>query len=195
MTDSTPPGPAFNHPRGMNQGTDKQKHSHNAFSNGPHGRIPQGQTPLPGKSSGYGFGGLEDDSGFISSNLENITRDQCFRISFKRRTGDHKNVVIIYTYKYNNENHQVFEDTFQRIDDVHTIMLDTSHVNRWKVNFLAQDQSVPIVNYAAEEISNLHKQEFANWILSTGLTLCRDEVSVHYTFKKNKLSKKTKQDI
>ncbi len=177
MTDTTPPGPAFNRPRGTNQGPDAQRNSHNAFSNyGPHGRIPQGPTRLPGKHSGFGFGGLEDDSGFISSNLENINRDQCFQISFRRLTGEHKNIVCIHTYHYNNTNNQLFGNTFQSINDVHTVMLDTSYENRWKVNFLAQDKSIPIVNYGAAEVSNLQKQEFANWILSTGLTLCRDEV-------------------
>jgi hypothetical protein len=56
-------------------------------------------------------------------------------------------------------------------------MLDTSASDRWKVNFLAADQSIQIVNYAADEISDSHKKEFASYILVyTRLTLCRDEV-------------------
>ena len=169
---TTPPGPAFDRPRGTNQGPDAH------FS---HGRTPAGPRRLPPAHSGYGLGGLEDDSGFIvAPNLENTNRNPCFQISFKRlagKTSEHKNLVLIHTYHYNDENHQIFENTFQRIDNVHTVMLDTSHTNRWKVNFLAEDKSIAIVNYAAEEISDGHKQEFANWILgSTGLTLCRDEV-------------------
>ena len=178
---TTPPGPAFNRPRGINQGPGKQNHSqHHAFSKGPHGSIPKGPTQLPGKNSGYGLGGLEDHSGFIlAPNLENTKRNPCFQISFKRlasKTSEHRNLFLIHEYKYNDENHQIFKDTFTRIEGVHTVMLDTSHANRWKVNFLAEDKSIAIVNYAAEEISDVHKQEFANWILSTGLTLCRDEI-------------------
>jgi hypothetical protein len=188
MTDSIPRGPAYAHPRGTNQGPGPNRHSNFPFDGyGPHGGIPKGPRRLPPAGSGYGSGRLEDDSGFIlAPNLENTNRDPCYRISFKRlagKTSEHKNLFIIHTYKYDDENHQEFENTFQRIVDVHTIVLDTSEANRWKVNFLAkdtfaQDTSIPIVNYAADEISDKHKRDLANWILSTGLTLCRDQVQL-----------------
>jgi len=183
MTDPTPRGPAYAQPRGINQGPGNTRHPNFPFSNHrPHGDIPKGPRRLPPADSGYGLGRLEDDSGFIlAPNLENTNRDPCFQISFKRlasKTSEHKNLFIIHTYNYNDENHQIFSNEFQRIVDVHTIMLDTSHANRWKVNFLAQDTSISIVNYAAGEISDKHKRDFANWILSTGLTLCRDEVQL-----------------
>jgi hypothetical protein len=188
MTDPTPRGPAYAQPRGINQGPGKMRHPDvSQFSNHrPHGDIPKGPRRLPPADSGYGRGGLEDYNGFIfAPNLENTERNPCYQISFKRLAGkssEHKNLVLIHTYHYDDDNHQIFDNTFTRIEDVHTIMLDTSHANRWKVNFLAQDQlsardvSIPIVDYAAEEISDVLKRDFANWIISTGLTLCRDEV-------------------
>ncbi len=190
MTDFTPRGPAYTRPRGINQGPGPVRHPNvSQFSNHrPHGDIPKGPRRLPPADSAFGRGRLEDDSGFIfAPNLENTDGNPCYQISFKRlasKTSEHKNLFLIHKYKYDDENHQIFSGEFQRIVDVHTIMLDTSDANRWKVNFLAQDQSIPwlivehIVNYAADEISDKHKRDFANWILSTGLTLCRDEVDV-----------------
>ncbi len=178
MTDTTPPGPTSHGRQAIMRGPEQKPPFPSSFGNwGPHGGTPPGPTPLPGRH-GYGFGAREEDDGFISCYLENTTKDKCFKISFKRLTGAHKNVVCISTYHYNNEyNHQIFGSTFQRIHNVHTVMLDTSAPARWKVNFLAADHSIQIVNYAADEISDSHKQEFASYILvDTRLTLCRDEV-------------------
>lgn len=179
MTDTTPEGPTSHGRQGITPGPEQRTPFPFSFGNyGPPGGTPPGPTRLPGKH-GYGFGALEEDDGFISCHLENTTKDKCFKISFKRLTGEYKNVFCVTQYKYNSEGHQIFGSTFQRIDSVHTVMLDTSAPDRWKVNFLAGDHSIQIVNYAADEVSNSHKQEFASYILVyTHLTLCRDQVDV-----------------
>jgi hypothetical protein len=103
MTDTTPPGPASHGRQRILPGPEQKPPFPCSFGNySPHGGTPPGPTRLPRKGSGYGFGALEEDDGFISCFLENTTKDRCFKISFKRLTGEYKNVFCISQYQYNN---------------------------------------------------------------------------------------------